>query len=753
MVVMTLPGWESCQQATNGQCTAGHVNFDPTSVDILCEVASDNDQSRCGNLVQLESLCQLLMRTTAPSPLQLVVRCAHNDLYWLVESFVNNRLLGPDGHGVTSLTTLSLSTISDLSPSGTTDHSVRSGQLPHNAADHSSNVDGQDCCSVDGGQSIDQLLEPLAPPVERCANLRSKPPNVLIYCGKKDSSRLFDSVKSVLSQSINTDRYTIYHLKHDTVRTTPWCDNTALLVIASDKVYDGVDHCFLDYFLHGGIVISFGSAFDSLIVHREARPPGGTGSTPATGLGIVTLRCSGQDNVAVICGRYCYVEEKSGETMRTRHLPEGLLPDVRLSCIGRDVKSGQCVIVEATHTISGGVAILSQAHLDKDPVELAISTEVFTMLKQSNVYRFQILTSLLTRLGVDCDKPAALPLTAVCLLASSQDKKSLFLDSVLPRLHDNRLVSKDLTLTFLPPVDAIGDKLPPVTMSNIPVVTGSDPGIVSRFDSASYWRNLKTKVLGNVVMFADVITTTMNVFDGLMFSCPPDVGLVAIARQQVSGQGRGGNAWLSPDGCAMFSVHVRVPLGSNLGEHVTYLQHLMALAVVLAIRHKPGCESVNMRIKWPNDIYFGHDIKLGGVIVKSSVMHDVIHANIGCGVNVTNKDPTICINDLLGQVKGPRPDPFTVDEVIARSLTILEQLISDFQTNGRHSFLDQYYKYWLHSECNVRLGSDDGAEAKIVGLDDFGFLQVKLTDGNTVSVQPDGNSFDMMKNLIVPKSR
>jgi biotin--protein ligase len=179
----------------------------------------------------------------------------------------------------------------------------------------------------------------------------------------------------------------------------------------------------------------------------------------------------------------------------------------------------------------------------------------------------------------------------------------------------------------------------------------------------------------------------------------------------------------------------------------------MALAVVLAIRHKPGCESVNMRIKWPNDIYFGHDIKLGGVIVKSSVMHDVIHANIGCGVNVTNKDPTICINDLLGQVKGPRPDPFTVDEVIARSLTILEQLISDFQTNGRHSFLDQYYKYWLHSECNVRLGSDDGAEAKIVGLDDFGFLQVKLTDGNTVSVQPDGNSFDMMKNLIVPKSR
>jgi len=57
--------------------------------------------------------------------------------------------------------------------------------------------------------------------------------------------------------------------------------------------------------------------------------------------------------------------------------------------------------------------------LDKDPVELAINKEVFTMLKRSNVARFSLLTSLLSRLGVNCDKPAALPLSPVCLLAMS----------------------------------------------------------------------------------------------------------------------------------------------------------------------------------------------------------------------------------------------------------------------------------------------------------------------------------------------
>jgi len=49
-------------------------------------------------------------------------------------------------------------------------------------------------------------------------------------------------------------------------------------------------------------------------------------------------------------------------------------------------------------------------------------------------------------------------------------------------------------------------------------------------------------------------------------------------------------------------------------------------------------------------------------------------------------------------------------------------------------------------------GRDEPVDGQIVGLDEFGFLRVALTDGSQVSVQPDGNSFDMMRNLILPKS-
>lgn len=52
--------------------------------------------------------------------------------------------------------------------------------------------------------------------------------------------------------------------------------------------------------------------------------------------------------------------------------------------------------------------------------------------------------------------------------------------------------------------------------------------------------------------------------------------------------GRGGNAWLSPLGCAMFTLQVQVELSSKLGQRIPFLQHLAALAVVEAVRTLPG---------------------------------------------------------------------------------------------------------------------------------------------------------------------
>ena len=40
-------------------------------------------------------------------------------------------------------------------------------------------------------------------------------------------------------------------------------------------------------------------------------------------------------------------------------------------------------------------------------------------------------------------------------------------------------------------------------------------------------------------------------------------------------------------------------------------------------------QDINLRIKWPNDVYFGEGLKLGGVLVRSTILQDTLHINLG----------------------------------------------------------------------------------------------------------------------------
>ena len=54
--------------------------------------------------------------------------------------------------------------------------------------------------------------------------------------------------------------------------------------------------------------------------------------------------------------------------------------------------------------------------------------------------------------------------------------------------------------------------------------------------------------------------------------------------------GRGGNVWISPKGCMMFSCPLQFPVTSQLSKKASIVQHIVALSVVAAIRTKPGYE-------------------------------------------------------------------------------------------------------------------------------------------------------------------
>lgn len=59
----------------------------------------------------------------------------------------------------------------------------------------------------------------------------------------------------------------------------------------------------------------------------------------------------------------------------------------------------------------------------------------------------------------------------------------------------------------------------------------------------------------------------------------------------------------------------------------------------------------------------------------------------------------------------------------------------------------------VYSFAQVKIVNADNFSqiATIVGVDDYGFLKVRGENGDIFTVQPDGNSFDMLSGLIAPK--
>ncbi|KAH3728852.1 biotin--protein ligase-like [Dreissena polymorpha] len=555
-----------------------------------------------------------------------------------------------------------------------------------------------------------------------------KPPNVLVYTGKIDSVRKFEKARAVLQQCLCPERYVIYHLKHEDIETVPWIENTALLVLATKKKYTDSGSVFMDFFRSGGRIISFGCGFDADIVGQTLIHPESW---------ITQLTYSIWSDVSLISGSYTYnVDDVKVDGCTV--MPLGYDKEQRVSIVK--------VTVERKDVV--GCAILSQVLLDKGAGDLGVTPEIFNTLKKSNPERFEIIMDLLTSLGMECTTQEHPVLTPAKLLAKSPEIKSSFMESIKDRLSSGILKFGGQSLHFT------DEERIPVQENLLPVQTASEKP--DTFNIDCYLDNLSTQSLGNMVFFVEVVPTTMTILDGLLFSVPDNVGLLAIARQQTSGKGRGGNSWLSPVGCAMFSLHVRVPLESPLGRAVSFLQHITALAVVNSVCGLPGYQDFDLRLKWPNDIYYGAQMKLGGIIVKSTIMDGLIHATIGCGFNVDNSNPTICINDLVdltNQAQGRDLPRLTTEQLIGRTVSQIEALIDRFQREGMDSFRQQYYARWLHSNSVVRLQTDGDQEVTVRGLDEYGYLLVETSSGETISVQPDGNSFDMMKNLITLKHR
>jgi biotin-[acetyl-CoA-carboxylase] ligase BirA-like protein len=284
-----------------------------------------------------------------------------------------------------------------------------------------------------------------------------------------------------------------------------------------------------------------------------------------------------------------------------------------------------------------------------------------------------------------------------------------------------------------------------------------DAPVSDTFDASAYFADLKPQYPCRALLYANIIGSTQTLLEQHPKLCfAQGSGLVCTARTQRKGRGRRTNQWESPPGCLLFSVGWK----HADAKTVVFMQYLFGLALVDSIRLRPGYEDLDLRLKWPNDIYHGADTKLGGVLVSSSFADGCFNLVIGCGFNVSNSKPTLCLDEVIDRHNATNGSSTPLPKIRMESVLAgaLSQFSEDYalleKTGSFKPFLERYYRRWIHSGQSVDVVAEDGTKRSVViaGVTDGGYLHGETASGGIpVELEPDGNTFDMMRGLIQRK--
>jgi BirA family transcriptional regulator, biotin operon repressor / biotin---[acetyl-CoA-carboxylase] ligase len=106
-------------------------------------------------------------------------------------------------------------------------------------------------------------------------------------------------------------------------------------------------------------------------------------------------------------------------------------------------------------------------------------------------------------------------------------------------------------------------------------------------------------------------------------------GTVIISETQNSGHGRNYKKWYSPEGGLWFTL---ILFSRIKASDVEKINIIMAVSIQEAVKSMLG---LDMKIKWPNDIYF-KDKKICGILSELNNSSEWSFLNIGVGLNVNN---------------------------------------------------------------------------------------------------------------------
>ena len=203
-------------------------------------------------------------------------------------------------------------------------------------------------------------------------------------------------------------------------------------------------------------------------------------------------------------------------------------------------------------------------------------------------------------------------------------------------------------------------------------------------------------------------------------------GTWLASNKQTKGRGCYGRDWISEEGNLYFSIFIKIKDQSKW----SWIPMISGLSVISSLEEcLPPVIAEDIKLKWPNDIWFKHH-KLGGILCEGSSSYEGVV--VGIGINV-NHAPSIGKNDPISLKRILHQNDHEVDLELLRKSIYQEVLIHmDTLMQGNLDWFKSYF--WLKSlfqkEEMIQWKGDDGQvhSGKVKDLDAQCGLTVQTQD-------------------------
>ncbi len=202
-----------------------------------------------------------------------------------------------------------------------------------------------------------------------------------------------------------------------------------------------------------------------------------------------------------------------------------------------------------------------------------------------------------------------------------------------------------------------------------------------------------------------------------------------VANEQTQGRGQRGNYWLSEYSKNLtFSILIR--LSDFEATKQFELNQAISLGVLHALKRNTPTnkhETLNLQIKWPNDIMADRK-KIGGILIENTLQKKLIkHSVVGIGINVnqTHFPDTL---PLASSLKNNTQKDFDLEKLlIAIILSIKEHCTAlEKGVSLEKKYLENLYLF--DTIANYKDANNQVFEGKITGISPEGKLQICTTD-------------------------